>query len=464
MAVNPLRSIPSIHELLENPTLKALAGRLHPGAVVSTVRVVLDEVAAEVHTAATDRALPSMTELAERIARRVLEGDSPQSRMAINATGVLLHPELGCPPWASASIEAMAAAAGGYTARSAAWPGRAADDLDPLRQRLKDLTGAEAACVLASPAAAAIAALAALAARQDVLIARSDVIQRGRDYRLAELAEAASVAIHEVGAANYVDLDDYRGAIGQPVGAILVVHRGRRADCAGEQPSLKDLVHLGRENRRPVIHDLGPACLGNLASLWIDFAPRASTSVEAGADIVLVSHELLGGPRCGIVVGRRSLVERIARHPLAVAAAADRPTLAALRATLDLLASADDARRYVPLVGLLAASAENLKNRAERMAPQMAAGKPVAAAEIVPAAGLLTPWMPGPGEMPGWGIAIRPRDMSVGQLAEMLRRGDPAVMGQDDGNRLLVNLRSIPAEQDVRLVEAITASPAPGRG
>lgn len=459
MPANPLRNIPSIHELLENPTLKALAERLHPSAVVSTMRVVLDEVAAEVHTAAAEKALPSVAELAERISRRVLEGRSPVSCAAINATGLLHHPELGSPPWPSPAVEAMVAATNGYAAWRPATPAPRTAEFDNLAaERIREFTGAEEALVLGSAAAAMMATLATLGGRNAMVVARRDVIRRGPDYDVAALAEAVSVQLREVGGANDVHLDDYRRALDGETAAILAARRGDgRAGNHGGSPAISELAHLAREKRLPVIHDLGPAPLVDFAPAGIDLGPRPGQSIEAGADLVIFGHEMLGGPACGIVAGRRNLVERIAGHAIARASRLGRPVLAALAATLESIRSADEARRSTPLVQLLSASGDNLKQRAERLAPQLAACEVVQTAEVVASRGAVVGGVERYGEMASWSVVIQPRGAGGEQLAEALRLGDPAVVGVVEGGRLLLNLRSVLGEQDLDLVAAVEA-------
>ena len=455
MCANPLRKFPSIHELLENPKLKTLAERLHPGAVVSTVRVVLDEVATEVHNAAVEKALPSVTELAERISRRVLEGHAWQTSRAINATGLLLHPELGAPPWADAAVEAMVAATSGYAKHQSASSSRAPCKDDAVRQRIKELAGAEDALVLSSAASTMMATLAALSNGKDTVVARRDLVRRGNDYDVAELVDAAGARRREIGAANQVALDDYRRGLVDEAGALLVVCRDDAAKSEDDNVSLKELVRLGHEKHVPVIHDIGLGMLVDPAPLGIDFVPRVNRSIEAGADLVVFSHEMLGGPQCGMVAGRRSLIEKIDANAAARASRVGRPLMAALAATFDLMESTDKARQDIPLLRLAGASADNLKNRAERMAPQLAAAEVVDRAEVVPALGSLVESRPIEGEMAGWAIALTPREQSVGQLAEALARANPAVVGTIDGERLLLNMRTILAETDMRLVEVV---------
>lgn len=460
MSASPLRGIPSIHELLENPTLKTLAERLHPGAVLSTVRMVLDEVGAEVHNAATEKALPSVSELADRISCRLLEVPIPPLARAVNATGVLLHAELGSPPWADAAVEAMVAATGGYaTGRAAAGP---RGDGALARRRIAGLAGAEDALILCSASAATAATLAAVAGPRAVVAARRDVIRRDADYDLCELAELASVWLREVGAANDARIDDYRRAIDDEAGAILLV---RRTDAAAEDADsgagVDDLVHLAREKRLPLIHDLGPASLVDLTSFGVEWEPRVNRRIEAGADLVLFGHQMLGGPRCGIVAGRRGLIERIEQHALARASRAGEADLAALAATLELMQSPDEARRAIPLLQLVCASSDNLKNRAERMAPQMAAAKAVARVEIVASQGSLLGQRDLRGTMAGWSVALYPPNAQADQMADALRRAEPSVVGMPDGDRLLLNLRSVPAADDLHLVTAVAGLEGP---
>ncbi|NLE38270.1 MAG: L-seryl-tRNA(Sec) selenium transferase [Pirellulaceae bacterium] len=457
MSPGPLRHIPSLSELLENPKVKILADRLRPGDVVATVRVVLEELRAEFHAATSEKTLPSVSELAERISRRVLEQRPPRPTRAINATGILLHPELGTPPWPDGAIRALDEAVSGYSSRGSG-ASAGANDVESNRvvQQLRALTRADDALVFCEAGAATIMVLEALGAQREIIVSRGQVIQRGSRYRLPGLAAAASVGLREIGAANHVGLDDYRDAIGGKTAAILVVHRhdAKTADHRNDIP-VEDLARLAREHQLPLVHDLGPATIVDLESLGVQFAPRVSNSIAAGADLVIFSHELLGGPPCGIVVGRNSLIKHIEQHAAAHAAFLGQPLVGSFAATLDEMDSPDRARANVPLVQLLTASADNLKNRAARLAPQMAAADAIGRAEVVEAPGYLL-GAPHPlGEMPGWAIALRPSGMAVEQLAKTLRDGNPAVFGYRLDDRLLLNLRAVSPQFDLELVERV---------
>jgi L-seryl-tRNA(Ser) seleniumtransferase len=224
---------------------------------------------------------------------------------------------------------------------------------------------------------------------------------------------------------------------------------------------LPALVELGKKHRLPVVHDLESGTLVDFVTIGLFDRPMAKASIAAGADVVLLSGDrLVGGPPCGILLGRRTIIEKIQKHPLARALKADKITLAALAATLRLYGDAEKAKLAVPLLRLLCTSAENLKNRAERLAPQMAAVKKVvAAAEPVELVGDFGDSSLISRQLTTWCIALTPAGMTVDRLAAALRAGTPPVVGriQSEKDRLLLDLRSVFPRQDVELVAAVEA-------
>ena len=375
MSPNPFRNLPSVHELLESPALRSLKDRISHNIVVSTVRTVLEEVGHEVQTAATGRTLPSVGDLAERIARRIVEGEPPGLRPVINATGVLLGDALGRAPLADEAIAEMAAVARDYASvewnLSSGQPSRRHADVEFL---LGELTGAEAAMVVGNNAGATMLALAALAA--------------------------------------------------------------------------------DREGQLPVIHNLGAGAIIDLRPFGVVGQPIIGESIKAGAEVVLTSGDkLLGGPQCGIILGRKTLIEQIERHPMARALRADKLTLAALAATLRLYRDPEKARLSVPLLQLLTTSVENLKNRAQRLASQAAAAAAIRQADALACTTHLD-WGT-PQELPTWCVALRPATMSVDRLAAALRMAATPVVGRPEGDRLLLDLRSVFPRQDIPMLTAI---------
>lgn len=459
---NVLRNIPSVSELLESPPLKSLVNRVSHNVVVGGVRRFLDDLRGQVH-GATGINIPSPTELAERIADWIATTEQPPLRPVINATGILLHTGLGRAPLSDAAIAAVGAIAGGYASVEIDLAsGERSQRIVAVERLLTRLTGAEAAVVVNNNAGATVLALAALAAGREVLVSRGQLIEIGGSYRLPEVMAASGAILREVGTTNKTRASDYAAAIGERTAAILRVHTSNyKVVGFTEEAPLAELVALGRRHHLPVIDDIGSGALIDLAQYGIKGEPVAGQSIAAGADLVLFSGDkLLGGPQCGIGMGKRSYVERILKHPLMRALRVDKLTLAALAATLEPYQDPQLAERTIPLLSLLATSLENLRNRAERLAPQISATG-VATAEVIEDEAYL-----GGGSVPSQAIsticlALTSKSHSASQLAAALRAGTPAVMGRIKEDRLLLDLRSVAPKFDVPLVEAVQALARP---
>lgn len=457
MSPNPLRSIPSVNELLEYPAVRKIVDRVSHNTVVSTVRTVLDEVRNEVQNAASEMTLPSVSELADRITRRVMEVERPKLQPVINATGLLLSADLGRAPLAEEAIQEIDAVARDYASLELdLTTGQSARRILAIEGLLKELTGAEAALVVNNNAGATLLALAALAAGREVLVSRGHLGDLGDSYRLPELVAASGALLREVGTTNQTHLDDYRQALGPQTAALLLVHPSTFLVVGlTASVSLSELVELGHRQQVPVIHDIGSGAMLDLQPFGLSGEPLAAESIKAGADLVLLSGDkFLGGPQCGILLGRRALLQQIEKHPLARALRVDKLTLAALGATLQLYRDPEKARRTIPLLQLLGTAADNLKNRAERLAPQIAATSVVAEAQAV--AGTTSFGIsPLPAQqLPTWCIAVKPATMTVDRLATALRAGLPPVLGRVQQDRLLLDLRSVLPRQDLTLIAA----------
>ena len=460
MALNPLRGIPSVNEILENPVLRRLVDRISRNTVVTTVRNVLDEVRNEVHSAAAEKTLPSVSELAERIARRVLETERPKIRPVINATGALLDARLGPAPLAEVALAEIVAVARDYTSVEVdlahGQPARRMADVEEL---LRELTGAEAAMVVNTKPGATMLVLAALAAGRAVLVSRGQLAEGADGCRLHEIVTASGALLCEIGSANVTRLDDYERAIGAQTAALLVAAPDDfRVVGRTENVALAELVELARRRGLSVIHDLGCGTLTDGQPFGLRDLPGVAESLKAGADLVMLRGDgLLGGPPCGILVGRRTLIESVEKHPLAGALATDQRTLAALAATLRLHRDPQQARLDVPLLHLLTTSVENLKNRASRLAPQVAASGLLASAEAVASIAHLGGANVPSQELPTWCVALVPKGMSVDRLSTLLRSGNPPIVGRQQEDRLLLDLRSVIPRQDQDLVTAVLA-------
>ncbi|MCA9188781.1 MAG: L-seryl-tRNA(Sec) selenium transferase [Planctomycetales bacterium] len=456
MPNNLFRNIPSVNELLESPPLRSLVDKVSHNVVVAEVRTFLDPMRADIQTATKDIHVPSAGELAERIAGWIVTEQQPRLRPVINATGIILHTGLGRAPLAQAAIDEMAVVAGGYaTVEVDPDSGQRSQRVRTVEKLLTELTGAEAATVVNNNAGATMLALAALAQGREVVVSRGQLIEIGGSYRLPEVMETSGAKLREVGTTNKTRIGDFDSACHEQTGALLRVHTSNYQVVGfTESPSLEELVALGRRRGVPVIDDIGSGALIDFAKYGLAGEPVASDSIAAGADVVLFSGDkLLGGPQCGIAVGRREVIEKLLAHPLMRALRVDKVTLAALAATLRLWRDPLTAELHVPLLTLVATSVENLKNRAERLVPQLAACSVVGTAEVVEGSTYL-----GGGAVPGqllptWCVALTPAKESVDRLAELLRRQTPSVFGRVHQNRLLLDLRSVLPSQDALLAE-----------
>jgi L-seryl-tRNA(Ser) seleniumtransferase len=454
---NPLRNIPSVNELLESPQLAGLVDRVSHNVVADGVRNVLEKVRVEVNSAAAEMNVPTPSELAERIADWIAKEEQPALRPVINATGILLHTGLGRAPLAKEAVQAMTEAAQYASVEVDLTSGERSQRVAAVEKLLKEQTGAEAAAVVNNNAAATLLTLTALAHDREVIVSRGQLIEIGGSFRLPDVMSSSGARLREVGTTNKTRIGDFADAINETTAALMRVHTSNfRVVGFTEEPSLEEFVALGRKRDLPVIDDIGSGALIDFSKYGVADEPVASDSIKAGADVVLFSGDkLLGGPQCGIIVGRKSVVDSIAKHPMMRAMRVDKITLAALAATLRLYRDLPTAEEALPLIARLNAPLENLNNRAERLAPQLAAAPAVATADVIEDITYL-----GGGSVPAQQIATRcvavtPSEMTLDELSTALRTAEPAVFGRIQQDRLLLDLRSVLPEQDSVIVNVV---------
>jgi L-seryl-tRNA(Ser) seleniumtransferase len=361
---------------------------------------------------------------------------TPQLRRVINATGVIVHTNLGRAPLAEAALARVREAARGYSnLEYDQAAGRRGSRQDHVAGILRRLAGAEAALVVNNNAAAVLLALAALAEGREVIVSRGELIEIGDGFRIPDVLARSGARLVEVGTTNRTRAADYEAAIGPETALLLRVHQSNfRVVGFTEQPTLNELAQVARSHELPLVDDLGS---GALVEIGDEPTPRASLS--AGADLVCFSGDkLLGGPQAGIVVGRADLVEQLRRHPLQRALRADKLTLAALEGTLTL---ALDAPEEIPVLRMLREPPESVRARAERLA-ELVGGE--VEATVARAGGGALPLT----ELPSFACAVEER------LAAPLRLGDPPVIGIVRDGRLLLDCRTL---TDVEVDEAAAA-------
>jgi L-seryl-tRNA(Ser) seleniumtransferase len=420
---NPLRALPSVNELLHDPRLVALANEHGHELALGVARDAI--AAAREKIAAGEQA----TDLVADALERAEGAGAPRLRRVLNATGVVVHTNLGRAPLAASALERIQEVAIGYSNLEydleEGVRGSRQDHVSPL---LSELTGAEAALVVNNNAAAVLLAVAALAEGRDVLVSRGELVEIGDGFRIPDVLARSGARLVEVGTTNRTRVEDYERALGGRTAVLLRVHQSNfRVVGFTESPRLADLARLAEERGLVLVDDLGSGVLPHVGD-----EPTVHESLAAGAHVVTFSGDkLLGGPQAGIVVGRTHLVERLRRHPLQRALRADKLTLAALEGTLALYRSG---KAGPPVLQMLTEPAEFVCSRAERLA-ELTGGK------VEP-----TVARAGGGSLPTTDLESFACALEE-SLAEPLRRGDPPVIGIVRDGVLLLDCRTLTDEE-----------------
>jgi L-seryl-tRNA(Ser) seleniumtransferase len=456
------RRLPSVDALVREP-LVAAAGAGHPRtALVVAVRAAI----AEARAGASPPEGPAAW--ADAVSRLLLRASAPTLRSCINATGVVLHTNLGRAPLAAAARQAAADAATGYgTLEYDLETGARSDRQRHADALLAELTGADDALVVNNCAAALVLALNTAAQGGGVVVSRGELIEIGGGFRIPEIIETAGTTLIEVGTTNRTRLSDYeralradartRGRADTRTRAILKVHRSNfRLEGFVAEEGLADLVALGKRRRVAVVYDLGSGLMLDPGPAVLRGEPTVPAAAGWGATAVVASGDkLLGGPQAGILVGRRAFIARCRANPLARAVRADKLTLAALAATLRLYRDPETARREIPVLRMLAEPADQVTVRARRLAAALPAA---AAATVVPTKAAV-----GGGAFPGVllesaGVALAPDGLTASVLAERLRRADPPVVALVARGRVVLDLRTVHPDEEAALARAVTTA------
>lgn len=382
---------------------------------------------------------------------------APTLRPAINATGVIIHTNLGRAPLSKAARAAMEAVARGYsTLEYDVEAGARGSRSVHAEGVLCRLTGAEAALVVNNNAGAILLILTALAAGREVVISRGQLVEIGGGFRVPDVMRQSGARLVEVGTTNRTHLRDYETALGPDTALVLRAHHSNfKIIGFTAEPALAELAELARRHNLPLVDDLGSGALLDTAAFGLDHEPMVQESLVAGASLVAFSGDkLLGGPQAGIIVGRRDLVEVLERHPLARALRADKLCLAALQATL-LHYLRDEAVREVPVWQMIAAPLAAIETRAHRWAERLAA-KTGLRAEVIPGESAV-----GGGSLPGATLPTRLVALTVAspdELAARLRTADPPVIARIEADRLVLDPRTVLAEDEEPLWRAVEAA------
>jgi L-seryl-tRNA(Ser) seleniumtransferase len=461
MSDNPYRKLPAVHQLLDHPPIAALKDRHDHERIAEAVRIEIDGLRELLKSGELPDGSMSYDAVAQRVVERVEAEAAAQLRTVINATGIVLHTNLGRSAMSEAAARAAFDAASGYlNLELDLATGKRSSRQDPIRAIVTKLTGAESATAVNNCAAATVITLRALAAGREVIVSRGQLIEIGGSFRIPEIMGVSGATLREVGTTNITRIGDYERAIGPNTAALMRVHTSNyRIRGFTEEVALSELVELGRKMGLPVIDDTGSGSLIDLGPYGLADEPVVPQSVVAGADLVLSSGDkLLGGPQAGLIVGKKQYIQRIEKDPLMRAFRLDKMTLAALEATLRLYLNPPRALREIPTLRMLTMPRAEIRRRAELLAVKMREIPGIGQVEVRDDSAYA-----GGGSFPDTAlptavIAVTPKKIGDAALAERLRMGKPSVMARTQDGCVLFDLRTVFEVQEEGLLGAIGAA------
>ncbi len=458
MSDNPFRSLPSVNEVLASSVLQEEFGRHGRERIVAAVRGELGELRLRLGQGQTLDGQTDADAVACGVVARLAREHQPKLRLVINATGIILHTNLGRAPMAEEAARAAALAAQRYLNLELDLDsGKRSSRQTAIRDWVCQLTGAESATAVNNNAAATVIVLRAVAAGREVIISRGQLIEIGGSFRIPEIMAVSGAILREVGTTNITRLSDYATAIGPATGALLRVHSSNyRISGFTEAVPLADLVQLGNQHNLPVIDDIGSGALLDFGRFGFQEEPVARDGIAAGADLVLFSGDkLLGGPQAGIIAGKKELIAKIEKDPLMRAFRLDKMTLAALETTLRLYLDESRALEEIPILRLLGTPLDELRIRAESLAGQIQGFPGLAAVRVREETAYVGGGSLPDQALPTWVVEVEPTGQSDADLAGRLRTGTPAVMARVKGGKVVLDLRTVFAGQEPDLVQAI---------
>ncbi|MBR9988791.1 MAG: L-seryl-tRNA(Sec) selenium transferase, partial [Gemmatimonadetes bacterium] len=457
------RSIPSVERLMSSAPFVVLGTEWSRSLIVSTLQRELDVVRTGIASGGSPQHVDE-SEIARRVRTSIERLTAGSLVPVLNATGVILHTNLGRAPLADAAIDAIAAVARGYsTLEYDVSTGGRGSRYAHCRALLCQLSGAEDALVVNNNAAALVLALNTMARGLDAVVSRGELVEIGGAFRVPEIMARSGARLREVGSTNRTRIDDYRAALGSATGALLKVHPSNFAISGyTAETGVQALAQVARAAGVPLIHDIGSGLLLDPVSVGLPAdEPTPQASLSEGADIVTMSGDkLLGGPQCGILLGSPELMERMRRNPMCRALRVDKLTLAALAATLRLYLGAEQARTEIPVLRMLTLAPAVIEERAARLAGQCTVAG--VAARVVPGSSAVGGGAAAAAVLPTSLVLLEPPGGSSSDEFERRLRGSrPCVVTRIVDDRVAIDLRTIAPEHDASLLLAIAAAAAP---
>ncbi len=453
---NPYRGLPSVDRLLRQEAVGALRSRFPDALVTAHARAAIESAREAIAREQDGADAASVEAIAASVVGRVEAAARSSLRLAINATGVILHTNLGRAPLADSALAAMAEVGRGYSNLEydleAGERGSRMSHLDAL---LRTATGAEAGLAVNNNASALLLALTAFGRDREVIVSRGQAVEIGGGFRIPDVCRESGARLVEVGTTNRTRAADYADAVTESTAALLRVHTSNfKIVGFAEQAGLRELRGVAGEHGLLLLDDIGSGCLLDTTRFGLGHEPTPQESLADGADLVMFSGDkLLGGPQAGIIVGRASLIGQLRQHPLARALRLDKATTAGLAATLRHYALGE-AESAIPVWRMIAAPPERMRERAEAWRTALGVGEVVEAESMVGGGSL-----PGEG-LPTWALAIASAEPD--RMAARLRSSPTPVVGRVERDALLLDPRTVAEAEEAALLSALRAAVEPG--
>ncbi len=462
-----LRRLPAVDRVLREELLLELSARMPRATVADAVQEEIEVLRRQLlHGEVLEDELLLPEHIAAAVSQRCTMLLQPSLRKVINASGTLLHTNLGRAPLATQALAAIDAVARGYSnLEYDLTTGERGQRYSHVETLLRELTGAEAALVVNNNAAAVLLALTALGQGREAIVSRGELVEIGGAFRIPDVMAAGGVILREVGTTNRTHLRDYDNAVTDATAVLLKVHTSNyRIVGFSHSVVARELVPLARERGLVLLEDLGSGLLLDLSRYGLEAEPTVPEIVQSGVDVVTFSGDkLLGGPQAGLIVGRRTYIERLRKHPLARAMRIDKLTLAALEATLRLYLQPQEAFSQVPVLRMFAAPEAEQQRRCQALCEclqQEALPADIWVAEdISKVGGGAMPLT----ELADRAVVIRPHHGSVSDLAASLRAATPAVVGRVQQDQLWLNLRAVFPDEEELLARSVATALGEGQ-
>ena len=445
------RNLPNVNSILENDAVQEIVSLYKRDWVVELVRETIDQAREPI---SKGHACPTLPEIISTIKDRVAFLTVQSPRRVINATGVIIHTNLGRSPLSDNAMEAALAASAGYSdLEFDLSSGRRGSRQSHLQSLLKEITGAEASLVVNNNASALLLGLSALADGKEVIVSRGEAVEIGGGFRVPDVMEQSGAVLIDVGTTNRTYVRDYANSLTPQTGVFLKAHASNfRVEGFTAEVSIGELVELGRANDIPVIHDVGSGALLDTDKYGLAHEPTPQESISAGAGLVMFSGDkLLGGPQAGIISGDRALVEKLSRHPLARAIRIDKISLASLTATL-MHYLKGEAEAEIPIWKMISAPPDQIRLRAQKWKESLQVD-----AEIIESKSAV-----GGGSLPGetlnsWSLAIDSAGVLGGAqaLVTRLRENVPPIIARIEGDKVLLDPRTVMENEEDLVVDAL---------